>query len=174
MNKTKKEEMKNKFLRIVEIAGHCNDDVLHEHDSMRAKDIKCKKCGGSPCMSEEDGPWFVYCGKCGEETLPWGYQREAWANWAEYNRLAFTRHKLTRKKRWINERKKNMGNLENAGTSINAEIEASYLNIEHDIEQARNVCSPESALINLNKIQERVEDIKKMVGVLETLRDLSL
>lgn len=57
---------------------------------MKAKDIRCRKCGGSPEIYGQDdhnveGPFFIACTRCGKETFPWAYQREAWANWKKNN-----------------------------------------------------------------------------------------
>jgi hypothetical protein len=57
---------------------------------MKAKDIKCKICGGEGKLFGQDqfdmeGPFGVACNKCGIETNIWAYPREAWKNWKLYN-----------------------------------------------------------------------------------------
>lgn len=53
---------------------------------MNAKNVPCKLCGGKPEIHGQDwqnteGPWYVVCSECGEETVCWAYQREAWQQW---------------------------------------------------------------------------------------------
>ncbi len=58
---------------------------------MKAKDVKCKKCGGDGKLFGSDhtdsfGPFGVACITCGEETSIWAYAREAWKAWKLINR----------------------------------------------------------------------------------------
>lgn len=58
---------------------------------MKAKDVKCKKCGGAGKIFGSDhtntfGPFGVACASCGEETVVWAYAREAWKAWKLINR----------------------------------------------------------------------------------------
>lgn len=56
---------------------------------MKAKDIKCKICGGAPGIHGindiegyvNNGPYTIICSKCGEKTVYWKYPVEAWAQW---------------------------------------------------------------------------------------------
>jgi len=57
---------------------------------MKAKEVKCKKCGGLPELHGQDylntyGPFYVVCRQCGEETVSWAYPREAWKQWKHDN-----------------------------------------------------------------------------------------
>ena len=55
---------------------------------MKAKNIKCKKCGGFPEIHGEESPFFIACKQCGEESIAWAYPREAWAQWKHDNQKA--------------------------------------------------------------------------------------
>ena len=53
---------------------------------MKAKDLKCRKCGGKPELhgsdyTDSEGPWVVCCSECGEESDLWALSREAWKSW---------------------------------------------------------------------------------------------
>jgi ribosomal protein S27E len=57
---------------------------------MKARDIKCKKCGASGILRGSDytdieGPYYISCTQCGEETCIWAYPREAWKAWRQMN-----------------------------------------------------------------------------------------
>ena len=63
---------------------------------MKAKEVRCKKCGGLPELHGQDhldmeGPFFVVCAICGEDSAAWAYQREAWAQWKYDNQALDTR-----------------------------------------------------------------------------------
>lgn len=59
---------------------------------MKAKDIRCKKCGGKGKLGGSyqdsniiEGPFYIYCSECGECTLSWSLIRQAWKNWKGMN-----------------------------------------------------------------------------------------
>lgn len=57
---------------------------------MKAKDVKCRKCGGSGELHGSDhtnefGPFNVACSSCGEESAMWALAREAWSQWKSDN-----------------------------------------------------------------------------------------
>jgi hypothetical protein len=57
---------------------------------MKAKDVKCKKCGGLPILHGQDphdteGPYYIMCNECWEDTGVFAYPREAWAQWKYEN-----------------------------------------------------------------------------------------
>ncbi len=58
---------------------------------MKAKDVKCKLCGGIPELHGSDHtgtcePFNVACTKCGEYTSEWANPREAWAAWKRWHK----------------------------------------------------------------------------------------
>jgi len=57
---------------------------------MKAKDAKCKYCGGAGKLygsdhTDTEGPFFVACERCGAEATTWALPREAWKAWKMMN-----------------------------------------------------------------------------------------
>ena len=57
---------------------------------MKAEDVRCKKCGGGGSLHgcdycNDEGPWYIACVKCGEETNVWALARQAWKQWKFHN-----------------------------------------------------------------------------------------
>ncbi len=57
---------------------------------MKRKDAKCRKCGGDGELHGSDhtneyGPWYISCKKCGDETDIWRSVILAWKSWSLIN-----------------------------------------------------------------------------------------